>query len=218
MEEEKKSGKGGIVVFVRLFVLALGAAGFFAYNYFSGAGCSKCNVPEDEEEKKEEKKEDTKPVECNCPNDKKPTETNNIIKAETHMGKTLYQTDNGFYLSIDGDSDGKEYVIGDKYVKAYKVDFTTNAGIDIIEFLSYGNGGGGMFVFLEPKGENKKSSKLYYIDTYYSEIKDNIKPESNDKLNSITYVYSEHYFGASDAYAVTESGQKLNLYDFVKKD
>ena len=47
--EENKKGKGGIVVLIILLVMALGVAGLFAYNYFSGAGCSKCNVPEDEE-------------------------------------------------------------------------------------------------------------------------------------------------------------------------
>ena len=50
------------------------------------------------------------------------------------------------------------------------------------------------------------------------EFADRWKGKGYDKLNNITYVYSEHYFGASDAYAVTETGQKLNLYDFVKKD
>ena len=214
MEEEKKSGKGGIVVFVILFVLALGAAGFFAYNYFSGAGCSKCNVPEDEEEEK--------PATCNCPNDKKPTESNYITKAEKIDMYTLYQTRNGFYISYeteDGSLAGqKEYVIGDEYVNAYKVDFSTNYGIPLIEQLDYGNGGYGMFVFLVPNGEQSNSNTLYYIDLYYTEIKDGVKPVTNDKLKNIDYVYSDHNFGASDAYAVTTTGEKINLYDFVKKD
>ena len=217
-----KSNKGALWLLIIIIILLLGACGFFAYKYFGDTPkCGESKTEEKKEEKKKEKKEET-PCTCNCPNDKKPPESNYISKAETINGYTLYQTNNGFYLSYeteDGSTAGqKEYVIGDRYLYAYKIDFTTNYGIPLIEQLTYGNGGSGMFVFLVPNGEQSNTHTLYYIDLYYTELKDNMKPVTNDKLKDVAYVYSESKFGGADAYAVTSKGEKIDLYDFVKQD
>ena len=131
---------------------------------------------------------------------------------------TLYQTEKGYYLSIEDDEskDQKQYVIGNRYVNAYKVDFTGDYAGGIIDSLSYGNGGGVFFVFVKPNNDN--SFTVSFIDQYSKDIKDNMKPITNDKLKNIAYVYSEAGAGASDAYAVTTKGEKINLYDFVKQD
>ncbi len=196
------------ILMIVIFTLVL--AGILVFVFCCGKKEEAKPANNNQQEKKEEA--------CNCPNDKKPTEENRIIKAESNQGMTLYQTEKGYYLSIDDDEskDKKEYVIGDRYVYAYKVDFTGDYGSGIIDSLSYGNGGGVFFVFVKPNNDN--SYTVSFIDQYSEDIKDNMKPVTNDKLKNIAYVYSEAGVGASDAYAVTVKGEKINLYDFVKKD
>lgn len=68
--KEPKNGKSKIWIFIILGIVILGVGAFFAYNYFTGAGCTKCNVPEEKkEEEKEEQKEEEKGQEENKDND-----------------------------------------------------------------------------------------------------------------------------------------------------
>ena len=161
------------------------------------------------------------PKEVDCSKEEKPTEENEIINSISSYGYALYMTDSGLYLSVSSDEDNKqkEYVIGDRYVKAYKINGDSYSDID---YVFQGNGGNGLFLFFESNGEADKSEtenisyKLSFINLDNFDANEPITPKTNDKLKNVSYVYKECARGGCSAIAVTKTGEKIDLYDITK--